>query len=445
MERMPRRILILSYVFPPYAAVGAYRILKFCKYLREFGFEPSILTPARPNVLARDEGLITQVPPGVPVYRSWSIEPFRVKAENDRKPPSPGENVGPPGRDSGARSLLAPFKDFVKANLSVPDTSLTWSYCGVWAGLKAIRKERADFILSSSPPQSVHLLGERLAAWTGKPLIVDFRDLWTQNTSYLERELPGYLTRRDRRLEQRVLRRAAGITVNTDTFKKQLLENNPTLNDDNIEVVNNGVDPDDFREFAARPSRSDRFTMLYTGSLYGEHRNPEFFLQAIRSWLDRDAGLVDRIRLRFIGNWSAEHIGLIEKYDLDAVIQRDGWLPQRDALAATFAADLLLLFQGFDPVLSAAIPRKLFEYLVTNKPILAFAPPGEIPRVIDRYNAGTCLSNRAPDAIIAVLKENLAAWEAGRGQTEAALLRSMPELETRTQVERLAAFLKRLT
>jgi hypothetical protein len=210
------------------------------------------------------------------------------------------------------------------------------------------------------------------------------------------------------------------------------------------EVVNNGVDPSDFREFVANPSQNERFTMLYTGSLYGEHRNPEFFLKAIRGWLDRDESIADRIRIRFIGNWTPEHVGLIDRYDLGRVIQRDGWMPQRDALAATFAADLLLLFQGFDPVLSAAIPRKLFEYLITNKPILAFAPPGEIPRVVDRYEAGASLSNKAPEPIIEILSRNLASWEAGREQSEMPMLRPMPELETRTQVEKLAALLCRL-
>jgi hypothetical protein len=233
---MPRKILILSYVFPPYAAVGVYRILKFCKYLREFGFEPSILTPARPNVMARDEGLLDQIPAGLPIYRTWTIEPLRVKPETDLQTSPTGSKTDSSSSDARpSRSALAPFKDFVKANLSVPDTSLAWSYCGLWAGLKAVRRERADFILSSSPPQSIHLLGARLAALTGRSLIVDFRDLWTQNTSYHERELPDYLIRRDRKFEQRVLRRAAGITVNTETFKKQLLANNPTLSEEIVE------------------------------------------------------------------------------------------------------------------------------------------------------------------------------------------------------------------
>ena len=446
MSKKRKRILLVTYVFPPYAAVGVYRILKFCKFLPEFGYDPVILTPEAPNVLARDEGLRAQVADDVPVYRTPSWEPFRVKPQSQPNSPTAAKKPDPETNEPARPSLPARLKQVVKDNLSVPDTSMLWAWSGAGAGKRAVRAENIDLILTSSPPQSVHLLGYKLARRTARPLVVDFRDLWTQNTSYLERPLADYLRKRDRSYELNVLRQAAGISVNTTTFQDQLLENNSFLSKDRVQIVNNGVDPDDFRPFLEDSIRHDKFTVLYTGSLYGGHRNPEFFLAALKQWLDSDGGLRNQVQVRFIGNWTPEYLGLIDRYELSDVVEKKDWMPQREALAETFAADLLLLIQGFDPVLSAAIPRKLYEYMITNNPILAFAPPGEIPDVIREYDCGVCLSRMDPEPIVGMLGRTFEVWRQRRelGAVQSRRLRSMPDLETRAQVEKLARLCDRI-
>jgi len=447
MDTRPRKMLIVTYVFPPFAAVGVYRILKFCKYLPEFGIAPVILTPRNPNTMARDEGLMAQIPGYVPVYHSFSFEPFRGKRPSNV--PSSAVSGGSsltPASESEEPSLPTRLKRLVRKQLSIPDTVYFWSWTGLWTGVQAIRNEKIDLVLSSSPPHSTHLLASRMAALTKKPHIADFRDLWSQNTSYAERRYTPALKRRDRRYEESVLRQSAAITVNTDTFKMQLMANNAFLDAGRIEVVTNGVDPDDFKEFVASGTGESRFTLLYTGSLYGGHRNPEFFFAAVRAWLDRRSEISGEIRLLFIGNWAAEHARLIVRHGIGTVIEKRDWMPQREVLKETFAADLLLLFQGFDPALSAAIPRKLYEYIITNKPILAFAPPGEIPDLITRFECGVSLSSPDPEPIISYLDAAFDAWKHRRetGQTVHSL-RSMPELETKQQVRKLADLCHRLT
>jgi len=446
MEPKPKKLLIVTYVFPPFAAVGVYRILKFCKYLPDFGISPVILTPSNPNTMARDEGLMAQVPHYVPVHHTPTFEPFRWKPEAKASAGTNSKHPLPPDVHTLIKQRpMSRLKQTVRQNLSIPDTSYFWRWTGLWTGLRAVKDEKIDLILSSSPPHSAHLLAAQIASRTRKPLIVDFRDLWTQNTSYAERILPPALQRRDRRYEESVLRQSAGITVNTDTFKVQLLANNAFLHEDRIDVVTNGVDPDDFKEFVASGTGESRFTLLYTGSLYGGHRNPDFFFTAFRAWLDRRPEVAGQTRLLFIGNWAPEHAGLIERHGLGDVIVKRDWMPQREALKETFAADLLLLFQGFDTALAAAIPRKLYEYMITNKPILAFAPPGEIPDLITRFECGVSLGSPAPEPIIAYLDEAFNTWKHRRetGQT-AHSLRSMPDLETKQQVRRLADLCHRL-
>jgi len=390
--------------------------------------------------MAKDEGLLAQVAADIPIYRTPSWEPFRVKPQVRKAPTAEAKARSAMSAKPASPSALVRIKGWVKDNLSVPDTSMLWNWSGAGVGKKAIRQQKIDIVLSSSPPQSVHLLGSKLARSSGCPHVADFRDLWTQNTSYHERQLPEYLVRRDRNFELSVLSRAAGITVNTATFKRQLLANNNFLNAERLEVVNNGVDPDDFSPFLEGARPNEQFTMLYTGSLYGGHRNPEFFLAALEQWFESRPDLRSQVKVKFIGNWTPEYVGLIDRYGLGAVVQKQDWMPQREALAETFAADLLLLFQGFDPALSAAIPRKLYEYMITNKPILAFAPPGEIPDVINRYRCGVCLATGEAGPIIQTLNRTFDDWRQSRtsGHSEGPSLRSMPELETRSQIARLA-------
>jgi len=447
MVESPRKILIVTYVFPPFAAVGGYRILKFCKYLVRFGLTPVIFTPSNPNVLAYDEGLLREVPPNIAVYRRWIFEPFRgrkIALKADKKPDLPKGTLS--SQPALGLSLLARIKKSIKTNLSIPDGTYFWSWWGVMSGVRLIRKEKIDIIISSGPPQTVHLLASRLSRLTGRPHIVDFRDLWTQNTSYAERNLSPRQKRRDVRLERLVLRHATAITVNTATFKTQLLEKNPFLSSDKIEVVTNGVDPDDFKEFVSLSGPNDKFTMLYTGSLYGKHRSPEFFFAALGEWVKKRPEIANQVKAKFIGNWTEEHLGLIGRYSLEQIVEKVDWMPQRKVLAETFAADLLLLLQGFDPTVGAAIPRKLYEYMITGKPIMAFAPSGEIADIIARYQCGVCFSDDVPKPIVTYLNKAFEKWQIDQrsGSMKVASLRSMPEFEVATQVEKLAVLCRRL-
>ena len=441
-----KKMLLVTYIFPPLAAVGVYRILKFCKYLREFGIEPIVLTPRNPNTRTFDENLVRQIPDGIRVIRPYTLEPFRIRetpageSRNDALSSSknPTDNNRPPSFGSKLKRSVGQF-------LAIPDQQYLWSWAGLLRGIQVVRKNNIDIVLSSSPPPSTHVLASRIARLTNRPHVADFRDLWTQNTSYSERNFPTNLLRRDRRFEENVLRRAAGISVNTASFKEQLLEKNGFLSQEKIEMVTNGVDPCDFENLNIERGSNRKFTMLYTGSIYSKHRNPEFFLVAVRKWLDSRPDVVPRISIEFMGNWDAEFIPLVEKHNLSKVVHWHGWKPQVEAMASTMNADLLLLLQGFDSALSAAVPRKLYEYMITNRPILAFAPPGEIPNLIERYQCGVSLSEPNPEPIVDFLNRTYNSWDQMASTDSNKLpLRSMPELETRTQVKKLAEFCFRL-
>jgi glycosyltransferase involved in cell wall biosynthesis len=439
------KVLIITYVFPPAVAVGMYRILKFCKYLLPLGIQPIVLTPQNPNTMARDEAALNLIPEGVEVIRTGTFEPFRIKKTSGKE--TTPSTAKPEAADtiSQKSSFLSSAKKRIRQRLSVPDSSYFWIWYGYRAGVRAVKEKNIDVILSSSPPHSVHVLGSRIARKTGRPHVVDFRDLWTQNTSYNELNLPPNLKRRDRNFEKKVMENSTAVTVNTATFKRQLLDGNQFLKNEQIEVVANGVDPDDFQDLLSDKKPNEKFTFLYTGSLYGQHRNPEFFFKAVRDWIKNKPEIATQIKIEFIGNWTPQFYGLIDKYNLMDIVDRKGWMPQKEAIKATFGADLLLLFQGFDPALSAAIPRKLFEYMITNKPIMAFAPPGEIPDIIDEYQCGVCISEPESEPIVGFLSKSFDEWKnRNKSDRKAFSLRSMPKLETAAQVNKLAEILRRI-
>ncbi len=450
MEKVTgKKILIISYVWPPFVAVGVYRILKFCKYLRDFGIEPVILTPKSPATMSQDDGLFKEVPENIKVYHSFALEPFKwrgtpVKKDQRQTPPT-ASALASGLEPAPGKSFIGGLKKLIRANLTVPDNAYFWSWTGIAAGMKAIRENAIDAVLSSSPPHSVHILGSRLARASRLPHIVDFRDLWTQNTKSGERRLSDRLQRRNRKYELKVLKNSAAICVNTLTFKQQLLEDNDFLRPEDIEVITNGVDPDDFRELTRKNCPNDKFTMVYTGSLYRQ-RGPAFFFEALRDWVRQRPEVRPRMQVVFIGNWAEEYSGVLKENEVEDVVVRRGWVPQREALEETFNADLLLLFQGFDSGVAAAIPRKLGEYIITNIPIMAFAQPGEIHNLINRYNCGIAIASPEIRPIIDYLDKSFNKWLARKkdGRTDTEGLRSVPDLETSGQVEKLADICRRV-
>ena len=438
-----KNILIVTYVFPPYVAVGGYRIIKFCKYLPLFGYNPIILTPEKPNTRAYDRNMLKQIDSSIRVYRTATLEPFRQQATGQKTAPSGNsDSNNPASPQASSFSLLKKIKRNIKQNLSVPDSSFFWAWFGLKQGVQAVKKEKIDIILSSSPPQSVHMLANRIANMTSLPNVLDFRDLWTQNTSYAEKNLPPYLLKRDRKYELKVLKDCSGIIANTDTFRNQLLEKNSFLDNEIVRTVTNGVDPDDFTKYVSERPKNEKFTMLYSGSLYGQHRNPDFFLAAIQQWIKEDLSVKEKLQIEFIGNKTPEYDNMVNKFGLSGIVKGTEWMPQEKLFEKLIASDLLLLFQGFDSVLNSAIPRKLFEYMITNKDILAFAPDGEIPGLIEQYKCGECFSSKEPQPIISYLKQAFKKWE--NSEKQPSTLRSMPDLETKSQVKILADLCDRL-
>ncbi len=293
-------------------------------------------------------------------------------------------------------------------------------------------------MVTTSPPPSTHLVGTWLSVLAGIPHVVDFRDLWTQGPRYhLIPRLP--LARAfDRGLEKWVLSRSRWIVGATETFMRQLRTRNPGLDPQRMTAILNGLDPDDFRDVPFPDRRNDRFTILHLGSLYGL-RDPAFFFEALERFLSEHPEAGPQMVVRFIGNVS-QHQDKVRGTPLEKVVEFCGHRPHHTVLSELWAADMLLLILGFGASESGTIPAKLFEYLATGRPLLAFTPEGEASAMIDKVGDGTVITAPDHDAACRALAHGFREWQERQGPLESSL--NIPEeFDRRRQAGQLAAAL----
>ncbi len=416
-----KKVLLISYVFPPMAAVGGYRTIKYCKFLPEFGWQPSVLTVKSGYNVAYDHALLDQIDSSVPIYRSGNWEPMSwwdrhsTPSETAAKVSSKAEAGDKPTEQTP--SILSRAKRFARTWLSYPDRNNFWIPFGIWTGLKAIRRENIDVIYSSSPPVSSHIVAYRLARMTGKPLLLDFRDLWTQNEAYADRDMTPMQRKLDSRLEPKIINRSSALTTSTNSFVKLLRKKNPGMPPENIHAITNGIDIDDLSHVVMPEKKNLRFEILHLGSMYG-HRNPLFFFKAMEAWAEKRPEIIGKVRAEFIGNAPG-----FEKYvkdkPLNGLITMSAHIPHNKVLNRLWQADLLLLILGFDLGGKGVLPAKLFEYACTGRPILSIVPEGgEAKAVLDEYNNGLAVTEPDIENTVSFLNDQYDLWKASGGSRE---------------------------
>jgi glycosyltransferase involved in cell wall biosynthesis len=225
-----KKVLIITYYWPPGGGAGIYRVLKFAKYLPQFNWQPIILTVKQGTYPVIDHGLEKDVPSNCPVYRCKSIEPFGIyKKFTGRN----SDEAIPDYVFYAKNSLKDHISRWIRFNCFIPDSRMGWTPSAVKIGLKIIKTEHIDLIFSSSPPNTVQVIANQLARKSGIKWVADFRDPWTDALTYQGIRRSFLTTYIDHRLERNVLQRADAITcVNQDyidIFKKRVSNNEFTL------------------------------------------------------------------------------------------------------------------------------------------------------------------------------------------------------------------------
>jgi hypothetical protein len=328
-----RKLLILTYHFPPSAASGAFRMLGFARHLPQLGWQTVIVAPPGLPWEPTDESLAGRVPSEIAAYRpaypeSWLWKPFR--------------KLFPWGA----------WLPFAAANC-----------------YRAIRKHRPNAILTSGPPHTLHLLGRHLRRWTGLPWVADFRDPWVSgDPSQTNSSVPFWSAR----AELNVLREADAIVVNTPGARDLLSKAHPQYAA-KMSSITNGFDPESFEANPLPPLSGAMIDFIHTGEVYAG-RSPAPFLEALQH-LDAAALGGRTPRVRFIGAFAREE----QKNDAEermrtrfpGAVVLEGRSSYEHVIRAMIQADVLLLLDT--PGRRAGVPAKLYEYIGARRPILALA------------------------------------------------------------------------
>lgn len=391
-----KRVLIITYYWPPSAGSGVQRWLKFAKYLPEYGWEPVIFTPENPDFELQDPTLVKDISSLLEVIKFPIWEPYgifkKIKGQKSGDPAKVLEKKNP--------SIFERLSIWIRANLLIPDPRVFWVKPSVRFLEESILKGNYQAIITTGPPHSMHLIGLKLHEKTGIPWLADFRDPWSSWEFLDTLPMLYWVRRRHQLLEKQVLTKANAITTISPTFQKDLEK----LAQREVKLLTNGFDNHDFPAQSEENRLKEKDIEIVYSGVIDAIRNPLPFLKAFKKAFEAST---KSVRLRFVGKVSIT----IEEY-----IQTDPWLLDHVELVGYVshqrvlefyqAADILLLILTTTKNAQGNIPGKLFEYLASGKTIIGLGDPtGDAATIIQQAKAGEIIEPNDERKIIESLRK----------------------------------------
>lgn len=374
-----KKVLIITYYWPPAGGPGVQRWLKFVKYLPDFDIDPIVYIPENPTYPLLDEKLVADVPKNVTILKNKIIEPYAwasVFSKKNTKKISSG--IIPNQRK---QSLIQKMMLWVRGNLFIPDARVLWVKPSVKYLSKYIQENNIDTVITTGPPHSLHLIGLQLKEKLNVKWIADFRDPWTTIGYHKALKLTEASAKKHKDMEKKVMTTADFLLVTSPTTKKEFeaITNKP------IHVITNGYDV----ENVGRPAMDEKFTLAHIGSFLSE-RNPRVLWKALRELTKENAEFRKHFELKLIGATSQEVLDAIEEFKLSAFVNNLGYVSHQEAVEQQRKSQVLLLIEIDSEDTKSIIPGKLFEYMVSERPILAIGPKdADFSVILQQTNTGT--------------------------------------------------------
>ncbi|MBR3562269.1 MAG: glycosyltransferase [Bacteroidales bacterium] len=348
-----RRVLIISYYWPPTGGSGVQRWVKFAKYLPSLGWQPVVYTPSNPEQLAVDESLMAEIPAEAEVLKQPIREPYAIYHKLMGRGSGKGAGVNP--INSQKKSWKQRLMLWIRSNFFVPDPRAGWVRPSVGFLCRYLSEHPVDVIVTTGPPQSVHLIGRGLHRRLGVPWVADFRDPWTRMFFFENLPLLPWVRRRHFKLEQSVLDEATAIVSVTPRVQADFQARTSTP----VHLITNGYDEPDFA--AELPVRNDgKFRVVHTG-LFASDGNPLELWNALAGLCSESADFASRLEIRLAGKVDPEIVEAITEAGLGAQLHLLGYLPHPESVAELRQADIILLPLRHGPEYSKVYPGKIFE------------------------------------------------------------------------------------
>lgn len=371
MQNSDRTVLVFSYYFPPLGMGGVQRISKFVKYLPHFQQHPSVVTVKPIRYYAADPSLSKEIA-HCPVYHAGSLDPNRIAHLFSHWSRPSAAKTDRPSRVQRACSALM-------RRIAIPDTKIGWVPFAVAKGAHLLKNGGFSTILTTSPPLSAHVPGLILAKRLHIPWVADFRDHWLSEPRFHEKA--GIHSAARRLLAAKTVAGADAVTAVSDPILTEL----KSLADDGdtrFLTIPNGFDPDDFHNVS--PIRHETFTITYCGTLSSTlHPGPLF--TAVADAVQRRADLDGKVSIRLVGKATDIDVkSLVKEKGADAYTLLRGYVSHTEAVSEMMSADLLVFLLP-DTCSSGMVTGKLYEYLASGRPILAFSGECEAARILQNH------------------------------------------------------------
>ena len=374
-----KRALIITYYWPPIGGSGVQRWVKFAKYLPSEGWQPVIYTPENPDLSSIDESLLNDIPSEAEIIKRPIIEPYNIYRKLTGSKGQIKIEANPGGGGKG--SFLKRLSMWVRGNLFMPDPRCLWIRPSVRFLKKYLKEHPVDVIISTGPPQSMHLIARKVSLATGIPWVADFRDPWTKIFYFKHLRLGKWAERKHHILEQKVLDDATAVVAVSPLVQQDFAAMTSTP----VHLVTNGYDESDYTEDIVTDGN---FNVVHTGLLTAEG-NPVELWKALGEKCANDTGFASKFRLVLAGRTDKKVMEDISKAGLDNFLTDYGYIDHNKAVQLQRSASLLILPIREEPETKAILPGKLFEYLAARRPILGVVTSeGAMATVLQETKAG---------------------------------------------------------
>lgn len=384
---MKRTAMIITFAWPPMEGVGVTRALKFAKYLPAYGWDVVVLTADHGTAREGDADRIA-APAGVRVVKTGYKDILAgLKRLAGRPAARPPQAAGLP---VGAKRRKTP--SLLRELVLMPDDQIGWYEFAVREGKRIMAGQRIDVLISTSPPETAHLVARRLKKECRVPWIADLRDLWSDDHFRPRLPVKRFLLRG---MERRVLGDADRVITVSGPWADVLRRSLDACRG-RVEVIENGFDDEDFGSPHGR--RNDRFTIVYTGKLHEDAQPVTALFRVLRD-LVRE-GRIDRrgieVRFHILGYDKPDIAGMARSYGLEDVVCEREKVSYHESLRVQQAADVLLFVQWQGRNGDGWYSAKLYDYLGARRPILALGRRGGIiDELVTKTGSGTVAGDDA--------------------------------------------------
>ncbi|MCB0428604.1 MAG: glycosyl transferase family 1 [Flavobacteriales bacterium] len=378
-----KRVLIITYYWPPSGSSGVQRWLKFAKYLPEFGWQPVIYTPENPDAPETDATLMKDVAKDLEVIKTPIWEPYQLFKKLTGRKKEEKVNAGT-YFDDGKQGLVDKCMLWIRGNLMIPDPRVFWVRPSVKYLRNYLNTHPVDAIVTTGPPQSMHLIGLGLKkAFPALPWLADFRDPWSGVDILDKFFITKRALRKHTRLEQQVFRHANAFTSVSPTWAAEMTANGAK----NTQCITNGYDENDFINY--RPKSSGRFVISHIGVL-NSFRSPQVIWDALASTCKTRPTFGDQLEIRLAGTIDPGIRAYLENHPvLKDKVKFLGYLPHQEAIRQYEESDVLMLLLNKSATVKGNIPGKLFELLATGRIILTLGDTtGDLAGILKTSQSG---------------------------------------------------------